>query len=308
MLDAFIADRDYPRAEKLARLVDARFAGTRFHDHARRLLRELPLRRDDFDTLKLPTAEEWARVRKTLSRADQIDYLCKRLRLLNCFQQSIPGWIEPKNTQYAEASKSGALGFAGLSLFPAREVINPLTELTDAASPTRARLADVPRLAAHLRDDWSILALGYGKLIAPSYVLLTTRPLIADVINGLARKDICRLERWPTLTARQRDQEIARIAAWAKVNEGKTEVQLEWEALDEELAAGADWYTVEKRVAWLLGRNQRSALTVLHRYLLDARTTPPGRAGILDLCDKYDPVLASWSRDWIPERLRARTK
>ena len=61
-----------------------------------------------------------------------------------------------------------------------------------------------------------------------------------------------------------------------------------------------------ERVAWLLARKQRSALPILHRYLLNARTTPGERASILDLCDKYDPKLASWWREHIPVALRVK--
>lgn len=306
MLDAFIGDRDYARAEKFARVVDTRFAGTRFHAHARRLLVELPLRREDFTKLKLPRAEEWNKVRLTMPRAAQIDYLCRRVRLLNCFQASMPGWIVPTQTQYAEARKNGAIGFFGLSYSSPREVINPYKELTDPKSPTRVRLADVPQVASHLADDWSILALGYGRLIAPSYVLLTTRPLLAKVINGAARKDVCQVDRWSKSSARERRDEIARIVAWAKANENKSEIQLEWQALDEEIVAGAGWYTVKPRLVWLLDQKQGEALKVLPTYLLNAQTSPHIRADILELYDKYAPNLGAHWRKQIPWQLRTK--
>ena len=41
---------------------------------------------DDFKKLKLPTAAEWADLKKKLTRAQHIDFHCERLRLLNCFQ------------------------------------------------------------------------------------------------------------------------------------------------------------------------------------------------------------------------------
>lgn len=290
MLNAFVGDRDYPHAERLARVVDTRFVGTRFHAHARRLLAELPLRRDDFRTLKLPAAAEWASLRATLPRAVQLDYLCSRLRLLNC--TLVSRWIELTGPQYAEASKCALFGWHILPFSTPKEVINPLKELTDPASATRVRLADVPQLARYLADDWTVLALTDGIHTKPGYVRLSTRPLLADVINGLARRDICRLDRWTNLTAREREREIARIAAWARANEGKTEVQLEWEILREEVQAGADWYTVQPRLSWLLARKQYDGLTVLRAYLLDARTPPAARAEILKLYDRYDPAVA----------------
>jgi len=103
------------------------------------------------------------------------------------------------------------------------------------------------------------------------------------VINGLARKDICRLDRC-RLVAREREQEIARIAAWARANEGKSEVQLDVAALDEELAAGAGWYTVQPR-SLAAGAKQHAVLTTLHSYLLDARRRRRPRE-IIGLCRK----------------------
>lgn len=305
MLDAFIGDHDYPRTEEHARVITTRFAGTRFHAHARRLLAELPLRREDFRTLKLPTAAEWARLRATLPREAQLDYLCSRLRLLNCFRVWRPG-IDLTQPQYAEARKCSLYGWFFLLPSTPKEVINPLKELTDLASATRVRLADVPHLARYLADDWTMLALTDGMLTAPGYDLLSTRPALADVINGLARRDICRLDRWTNLSVQEREREIARIAAWARANAGKTEVQLEWQALSEDVRADADWYTVQPRLAWLLARKQHDGLTVLHAYLLDARTPPAARADILKLYDQYDPVEAAAWRKVIPSRLRTR--
>ena len=85
MLSAFAGGRDYEATLKLAKLVRDRFPGTEFHKYAVGLAEQLPRRRDDFQQLKLPTAAEWTEVKAKLSRAEQIDYLCQRLRLLNCF-------------------------------------------------------------------------------------------------------------------------------------------------------------------------------------------------------------------------------
>ena len=72
---AFAGDRDYAEAERNARLIVERFPNSSFHPCAVRLVAELPRRRDDFKTFKLPTAEEWAGLQKKLSHAEQIDWL-----------------------------------------------------------------------------------------------------------------------------------------------------------------------------------------------------------------------------------------
>ena len=64
-----------------------------------------------------------------LSRAEQIDYLCGRLRLLNCFQLGQPGGWVPGETQYAEPC--GLSDDAAWGLRHGKtEVINPYSELT----------------------------------------------------------------------------------------------------------------------------------------------------------------------------------
>src|SRR5207245_5012670 len=92
------------------------------------LAAQLPRRGDDFVKLKLPTPAEWEGLKKQLTRAQQIDFLCERMRLLNCFQQGQPAGIELSQKQFAEpcgisrdASWGGSQGRT--------EVINPLLEL-----------------------------------------------------------------------------------------------------------------------------------------------------------------------------------
>src|SRR5581483_6751455 len=128
MLAAFVGDRDYTKTELRAKRLAERFAGTRFHASAARLLDELPRRRDDFDGLKLPTPTEWAAQRGPMSRREQIDFLCRRLRLLNCFQMGQPGGIWYGQAQYAEPCGISPDAAWGRNLGKT-EVINPLVEL-----------------------------------------------------------------------------------------------------------------------------------------------------------------------------------
>ena len=128
MLVAFDGDRDYEQALRLARALVEHYPNTRFYPYAKGFCDQLPRRMDDFKTLRLPTPREWAEMKPKLSRRQQIDFLCQRLRLLNCFQMGQPGGYVPSETQYAEScglSEDAAWGRnKGKTV-----VINPLVEL-----------------------------------------------------------------------------------------------------------------------------------------------------------------------------------
>src|SRR5262249_38770332 len=95
MLVAFAGDRDYAEVLKHAKLINERYPDTRCHAYARGLAEQLPRRTDDFTKFKLPTPAEWADLKKKLTRGQQIDFLCERMRLLNCFQLGQPGGYMP---------------------------------------------------------------------------------------------------------------------------------------------------------------------------------------------------------------------
>src|SRR5262249_11633770 len=71
LFEAFATGRDYKEALRLARRME-RYPPTTYRAWARRLLDELPRRMDDFTEMKLPTPAEWRRLRKGLTRAEQI--------------------------------------------------------------------------------------------------------------------------------------------------------------------------------------------------------------------------------------------
>jgi hypothetical protein len=92
MLAAFAGDRDYKRTARLAESIIKTYPDTIFHEYAVGLAAQLPRRGDDFVKLKLPTPAEWEGLKKKLTRAEQIDFLCERMRLLNCFQTGQGGY------------------------------------------------------------------------------------------------------------------------------------------------------------------------------------------------------------------------
>jgi hypothetical protein len=313
MLVAFAGDRDYDRALRHAKLIDERYPGTRFHHYARGLAEQLPRRRDDFTKLKLPTPAAWADLKKKLTREEQIEFLCERMRLLNCFQMMQPGGYDPGDTQYAEACGMKPDASWGLRRGKT-EVINPLTELRgpynwyDRDGKPRPvgmalTLKDVPRLSKYLRDDWYMPTVSFWRDFAPDRHLASTRPQIAEIINGLAGKDVCKVDGWDRLTPAEVDREIERINRWAAANAGKSEVQLQWEALEEALAAGARWLDVDGRVEWLLEKKQDRAYEVMARFLQSDRTEAYHKSEILQAYLKHE---VSRAKDLAPKYLDAR--
>jgi hypothetical protein len=303
MLVAFVGDRDYPTAIRYAKQINELYPDTRFHGYAKGLAQQLPKRTDDFTKLKLPTPAEWAELKKKLTRDQQIDYLCERLRLLNCFQMGQPGGYDPGETQYAEScglSENAAWGGRGGKT----EVINPWVELTgeqrwrdeNEGKPKpkgmELTLKDVPRLAKYLRDDHYMLIVSFGRDFAPGRTLSSTRPHFASVINDLARKDVCRVGSWENLTPAEIDKEIERIDKWAAENSGKTPEQLELAALEEDVAVGQKWFWLRSRVVRLLKAKDARVYDVMNRILEQDETDSQTRGEILGLYREYDAARA----------------
>ena len=290
MLVAFAGDRDYARALREAKLIDEKYPDTRFHRYAKGLAEQLPRRMDDFAKFHLPTRAEWDGLQKKLSREEQIDFLCERLRLLNCFQMGQPGGYFPDDTQYAEPCGMDANASWGLGKGKT-EVINPLTELVgpmnwfdkDKPRPRGLELTlkDVPQLSRRLRDDWYMPIVSFWRDFHPDRSLASTRPEFAQIINSLAGKDVCKIEGWDGLKPEEIDKEIERIDRWAKENAGKTKVELEWEALHETVDAGGEWRDVQGRVEWLLKQKEWGAYDVMKRFLESDKTDAWGKTEIL---------------------------
>jgi hypothetical protein len=298
MLSAFVGRRDYEATLKLAQLVRDRFPGTEFHKYAVGLAEQLPKRRDDFQQLKLPTAGEWTGVKAKLSRAEQIDYLCRRLRLLNCFQWSQPGKVRYAETQYAEAQgmeRDAAWGGHGGKT----EVINPLTELAgefegevDPGATIRGGLGltapDIPALAPHLREDWYMPTISFFRSFATGRHLHRVRPLLASIINNLAKRKLVDVEKFAKLTDAERGQEIERIIQWAKENANKPVLDLNREAVRDAIKAGTPWRQVAPNVDALIKAQSPEALPALLHYLDVKATYSVDKRDILRNCRKLD--------------------
>lgn len=271
MLDAF-AHRRYANAIQLAEHIDRDFQGSMFHPAAQRLLRELPLREDDFRALTVPTPQQWKKLKTTLTRREQIDYLCQRLRLS---RSGHSGWtyLTPQNSP---AGKSA---------------INPLVELV---GPGLARggknagkgphgleltVGDIPQLASYLQDDWAAMELTYRREYDPRRKLRTVRQMLVPVINHLARHDLCyplfkaelskaHLEELgiERLTEERVAVEINRIVEWSRGKKEVTDSDLSLAALEAGLRRGK-WHLVEDTARKLIAARDRRATALIARFL-----------------------------------------
>jgi hypothetical protein len=216
MLSAFVYSRDYDKTEATAKFLVKNFPGTHYHQVASHLLEELPKRRDDFVKWTLPTPAEWGELKKKLTRAEQIDFLCKRFRLLNSpvFSRA-PYTTESTSKQYAEPIATwGDKANKGKT-----EVINPYTELIYDAD---LKASDIVYLAPHLKENWQLLMVDYKRMTLIG-TPKTSRSLVAELINKAAKRELCDPEAFEKLTVAERDEEIRRLIEWAKKNPGKDE-------------------------------------------------------------------------------------
>jgi hypothetical protein len=299
MLGAFAGDRDYEKTFKWAKVLAKRFAGSRFHAYAVELTRQLPRRRDDFKKLKLPKAADWAKKKKTLTRKQQVDFLCARLRLLNCFQWGQPGGVSYSDTQYAEPC--GIARNASWGLGKGTKVINPLVELAgqvdgvigkkkDRPQGLGLTVKDIPLLAPHLREDWFMPTVSFWRDFHPDRKLHRTRPLVASLINDLAKRPLCDPAKLAGLTEKEREKEIQRIIRWAKENSGKAQIKLLLEAVENALQTGQRWWDVRNQADQLVQLKVKKAVPLLLRFLPLPSTGKYDIEAILDHCRRLDPA------------------
>jgi hypothetical protein len=112
--------------------------------------------------------------------------------------------------------------------------------------------------------------------------------MVAEIINGLARRDVCRVGRWGGMGAEEIDREIGRVARWAKENAGKTPKQLEREALKEAVKGGATWYEVKDRAEALVKAGDGLGYELLESYLASEKSGDYDRATVLRVYLAHD--------------------
>jgi hypothetical protein len=268
MLVAFAGDRDFAETQRLADALVQRYPGTRFHDYAVQLSKEMPKRQDDFNKLKLPTPEEWAALKKKLNRVEQITFLAERVRLLNCFQMGQPGGYSIREGQFAEPCGLSQNAAWGLGRGETK-VINPYVELVggserygweDEKKPAKGMqltVADIPHLAPFLRDDWHMLCVSFWRDFSADRHLDTTRPLFGEIINDLSKRDLSRVRDMSSMSEADINKHIKKMILWSQENAKKTEDELAWEGLEDEVKAGQRFYWLRNYRVFLQRKDKR---------------------------------------------------
>src|SRR5262249_25811656 len=179
------------------------------------------------------------------------------------------------------------------------EVINPLVELAgeihgevDPGATIIGGLglsaADIPALAPHLREDWYMPTVSFFRSFAPGRDLHNVRPLLASIINNLAKRKLVNTEKLRKLTDAERGQEIERIIQWAKENANKLVLDLNREAVRDAIKAGMPWRQVAPNVDALIKAQSPEALPALLHYLDVKGTNSVDKRDILRNCRKLD--------------------
>lgn len=237
MVSAF-QRRDYQTALDLANHLSKKvFDDFAYQRRAEKLARELPLRKDDFVALTLPTPEAWSEMRAKLTPDDAIRFLASRLRLLNLYQLSQPGALNYEDKQVVGYPNTLAVPREDLPpAYPkrarfvtatdetnphAKAVINPFVELKSIAIGPKRILALLP----FLEDDHFLPAVGYWRDFHPGRSVPEVRQLVSQLINLGAERELVPKNFFSLSDAERRDEE-KKVRSWCKANATKSREEL----------------------------------------------------------------------------------
>jgi hypothetical protein len=282
MLSAFSYHRDYDRTLVLAKhLAKEQFEGYAYHSRAKNLAKQLPRRMDDFKAFKLPTPAEWKEQQGKLKRAEQIDYLAKRLRLLNCQQWGQPGGVNYEDLQNSEPFAGGRK--KGV------ELINPVVEL----EKLNLDVADLPVLIPFLGDDDYMLVFSYWRDFHPDRTLHQVNWIIVGLVNHVAAHDLADFASFVGQDEQGRKAHLDKLIAWSKENAGKSRVDL----LRQIASKSENWQVFERAAAELVAKKDDKVMALLIERAKSFRE----RAGaIAEWCAKLNSADAvKPAREWV---------
>lgn len=295
MLVAFADDRDYNRAIRLAKhLSQPIFDSFAYQKRARELAAQLAKRGDDFKSFRLPTPDEWTELKKNLERPQQIQYLAVRLRLLNCFQWSQPGGVDYSDPQTAEpgmkiAEDQMRWWWSNPYTKHLPQAINPFVELRDM----NIQVAELPALVPFLADDNFMPTYSFWRRFHPDRTLHRVNWAVAALVNGVAKRDLARLQTFARLDEPGKQRHIDAVLEWCHRNAGKPVKDLLLQSLIDAETRGnffrAADEAAEKRLA--------EALPIIVRRLSDFENF---QDDIAELCYRLDSAdAAPYARKWL---------
>jgi len=292
MLGAFVHARDYPEAVRFARHVaKPLFASYRYHERAQEVAEQLGQRLDEWKSLTLPEKDAWPAVKRTMSRHQQIDYLAKRLRMLNTPQCSQPGSVNYTRPIPALSSIEWRRLWDADQRPEDRWLINPYVELLRMD----IRLDELHHLVPYLADRSFIPAYGYWRLFHPARTLHRVNWAVAEIIDIVAMQDLADLETCEDPDEAGRKQHIAKLLAWCKANAGKTRTQLAVELM-RRAKEPRDFL----RPAVVAARAK--SVEALPLLIGRVPALPEHRGDVAELCYRIDtPQAVAHARKWVAD-------
>lgn len=289
MLDHFSEERDYPATLRLAaHLSKDLFQGYEYQPRAKELLRQLPQRTEDFKTLTLPTAEEWAVQRANLSRGDQVHFLARRLRLLNCFQHRQPGNVSYTDPQFPKPM-SELREVENYRTLP--QVINPYVELMKM----RLAIAELPTLVPYLADDRFMPTYSFWRGFHPSRTLHQVNWAVEKIVNESALQDLADLDTYARLHGAGKRQHLDRIVRWCRDHSETPRADL----LMNVIRTAKEWPEITRRAAEAFASEVPGALDAVVKRIAEF---PDQRDSLPELCHATHvkgalPLARSWLKD-----------
>jgi hypothetical protein len=286
MLDHFSGERDYAKAIRLAaHLSRDLFDGYEYQKRAKDLQRQLARRSEDFKTLTLPTAEDWAERRAKLSHDDQVRFLVARLRILNCFQ-----WSQPGDVKYTEPQFPKPIAeyreLRNIRRTPT--VINPYVELRKL----KLSIAELPVLVPFLADEDFMPTYSFWRGFHPSRTLHQVNWVIAKVVDEVALRDLADLDKYSRLNRAGKKAHLENILQWCRAHSATPRSDL----LLQVIRTAPQWENLMRQAAEAFEANVRGALDALSRRMNEF---PDHRENFAELCQTTHvsgalPLARSW--------------
>lgn len=279
MLVEFVGNRDYSEAIKQARLIEKHFQKTMFSSLAERIIKELPQRGHDFKELTLPTPTEWETWKSQHSRTEQINYLCSRLRLLNCYQYGQPADVDLFDSQTAKPTGLNIEATRPLFREKTTKVINPLLTLMGGTIYNwetgeeqevlgmNLTIKDLTTIAPYLKEDWLILSVGYWRSHYPSRSMIGTREVVNWLLERSAGREILSYYETANLSEEEITDKVEEIISWANERQNWSKSQLLLEHLTTLQSKKADWYDARASAEQLTELQEKKAFPLIAKWL-----------------------------------------
>lgn len=221
MLHAYSFDLDYTSALKYAHhLTEPIFDEYSYQPRAIRLKDQLLKYRDiDFKSVRLPSFKEWEAFQASHSRTEQIEFLAKRLRLLQCIQPGQPAGISYFDQQFKRGTPVWTRWEKSADSI---KVINPFEALFDL----ELTIAELPLLIPFMKEDLYIPSFSYWRDFRSGRELHRVNYLISQIMQYVVIFDLAELSTYYKLDDNGKKAHLDSIRVWCEENAHVTNFEL----------------------------------------------------------------------------------